>query len=157
MEKINVKKTVFDKRKDKPFTWKDIKDFKFEDDDVIRVEYVEPFYSENNSHDGYYNAEFIRMVEETDEQLQKRIEYNEREDKWVKERRYLSYLRLKKEFETYEELEDIEQAKEMEKEQQGYNEEEAYSIWQAGQNYGVTSGSSITFEELTKLLRNKKR
>ena len=54
-------------------------------------------------------------------------------------------------------LEDIEQAKEMEKEQQGYNEEEAYSIWQAGQNYGVTSGSSITFEELTKLLRNKKR
>ena len=38
-----------------------------------------------------------------------------------------------------------------------HSEEEAYSIWQAGQNYGVTSGSSITFEELTKLLRNKKR
>ena len=38
-----------------------------------------------------------------------------------------------------------------------YSEEEAYSIWQAGQNYGVTSGSSITFEELTKLLRTKKR
>ena len=54
-------------------------------------------------------------------------------------------------------IEHIQQAKEMEKEQQGYNEEEAYSIWQAGQNYGVTSGSSITFEELTKLLRNKKR
>ena len=51
----------------------------------------------------------------------------------------------------------IKQAKAMEKEQQGYSEEEAYSIWQAGQNYGVTSGSSITFEELTKLLRNKKR
>ena len=51
----------------------------------------------------------------------------------------------------------FQQAKEMEKEQQGYNEEEAYSIWQAGQNYGVTSGSSITFEELTKLLRNKKK
>jgi hypothetical protein len=54
-------------------------------------------------------------------------------------------------------IEHIQQAKEMEKEQQGYSEEEAYSIWQAGQNYGVTSGSSITFEELTKLLRNKKR
>ena len=54
-------------------------------------------------------------------------------------------------------IEHIQQAKEMEKEQQGYNEEEAYSIWQAGQNYGVTSGSSITFEELTKLLRNKKK
>ena len=58
---------------------------------------------------------------------------------------------------TVEESDIFEQAKEMEKEQQGYNEEEAYSIWQAGQNYGVTSGSSITFEELTKLLRNKKK
>ena len=58
---------------------------------------------------------------------------------------------------TVEQSDIFEQAKEMEKEQQGYNEEEAYSIWRAGQNYGVTSGSSITFEELTKLLRNKKK
>jgi hypothetical protein len=99
MEKIKVKKTVFNKRQDKPFTWKDIKDFKFEDDDVIRIEYIKSYYSENNSYDAHYMVEVIRIVEETDEQLQERIEYNEREDKRAKERRYLSYLRLKEEFE----------------------------------------------------------
>jgi hypothetical protein len=98
MEKIKLQKTVFDKCQDEPFIWKDIKDFKFEDDDVIRIEYVESHYSENDSYDAHYNAEVIRMVEETDEQLQKRIEYNEREDKRAKERRYQSYLRLKEEF-----------------------------------------------------------
>ena len=98
MEKIKVQKTVFDKRQDKPFIWKDIKDFKFEDDDVIRIEYVESYYSENDSYGAHYMADVIRMVEETDEQLQKRIEYNEREDKRAKERRYQSYLRLKEEF-----------------------------------------------------------
>jgi RNAse (barnase) inhibitor barstar len=98
MEKIKVQKTVFDKCQDKPFIWKDIKDFKFEDDDLIRIEYVESHYSENDSYDAHYNAEVIRMVEETDEQLQKRIEYNEIEDKRAKERRYQSYLRLKEEF-----------------------------------------------------------
>jgi hypothetical protein len=35
MEKIKIQKTIFDKRKDKPFTWEDIKNIPFEDDDVI--------------------------------------------------------------------------------------------------------------------------
>jgi hypothetical protein len=99
MEKIKVKKTVLDKRKDNPFTWKDIKDFKFEDDDVIRIVYVDSYYSENNSYDDHYNAEVIRMVEETDEQLQKRIEDWEINEKFYKKRRYESYLKLKEEFE----------------------------------------------------------
>jgi hypothetical protein len=98
MEKIKVKKTVFDKRKDDPFTWKDIKDFIFEDDDVIRLEYVESYYSENNSYDAHYNAEVIRMVEETDEQFERRIKDNERDKEWAKKRRYESYLKLKEEF-----------------------------------------------------------
>jgi hypothetical protein len=39
------------------------------------------------------------MVEETDEQYQKRLSNNELHNKWEKERRYESYLKLKKEFE----------------------------------------------------------
>lgn len=100
MEKIKVQKMVFNKRQDKPFIWKDIKDFKFEDDDVIRVEYVESYYSENHSYDAHYNAEVIRMVEETDEQFKQRIEDKERDEKFYKKRRYESYLKLKKEFES---------------------------------------------------------
>lgn len=99
MEKIKKEKTIFSTQKDKPFTWKDIKDIPFEDDDEIAVQWVEPFYSENNSWEGHYNAEVTRMVEETDEEYQKRIKQNERDSKRAKERRYESYLRLKKEFE----------------------------------------------------------
>jgi hypothetical protein len=99
MEKIKVKKIVLDKRKDNPFTWKDIKDFKFEDDDLIRIEYVESYYSENESYDAHYNAEVIRMVEETDEQFKQRIEDKELNEKFYKKRRYESYLKLKEEFE----------------------------------------------------------
>jgi len=98
MEKIKVKKTVLDKRKDNPFTWKDIKDFKFEDDDVIRIVYVDSYHSENNSYDDHYNAEVIRMVEETDEQFKQRIEDWEINEKFYKKRRYESYLKLKEEF-----------------------------------------------------------
>ena len=39
------------------------------------------------------------MVEETDEQFNKRQSDIERNNMWAKERRYESYLRLKKEFE----------------------------------------------------------
>ena len=99
MEKIKKEKTIFCTQKDKPFTWKDIKGIPFEDDDEIALQWVEPFYSENNSWEGHYNAEVTRMVEETDEEYQKRIQQNERDAKRAKERRYESYLRLKKEFE----------------------------------------------------------
>ena len=99
MEKIKVQKTVFDKRQDEPFIWKDIKDFKFEDDDLIRIEYVDSYCSEINSYDAHYHAEVIRMVEETDEQFKQRIEDKEINEKFYKKRRYESYLKLKEEFE----------------------------------------------------------
>jgi hypothetical protein len=38
------------------------------------------------------------MVEETDEQFAKRIAGVEMNNRWAKERRYESYLKLKKEF-----------------------------------------------------------
>jgi hypothetical protein len=50
-----------------------------------------------------------------------------------------------------------EQAKEMEKEQKGYTEEQAKQIWKAGQEYWKTSGSSITFEELTETFNTKEK
>jgi hypothetical protein len=49
----------------------------------------------------------------------------------------------------------FEQAKEMEREQKGYTEEQAKQIWKAGQEYWKTSGSSITFEELTETFSTK--
>ena len=99
MEKIKIQKTIFSDQKEKPFTWSDIKNIPFEDDDVIDIGWVEGHYSENNSGDGYWGAEIMRMVEETDEEFQKRIEEKESLSKYMKERRYESYLRLKKEFE----------------------------------------------------------
>ena len=51
----------------------------------------------------------------------------------------------------------IKKAKEMEKEQKGYTEEQAKQIWKAGQEYWKTSGSSITFEELTEAFNTKEK
>jgi len=99
MEKIKIQKTIFSDQKEKPFTWSDIKNIPFEDDDVIDIGWVEGHYSENNSWDGYWGAKVMRMVEETDEEHQKRIQQKEKESKYMKERRYESYLKLKKEFE----------------------------------------------------------
>lgn len=98
-EKIKKEKQIFWDQKNEPFTWKDIKDIQFEDDDMINISWVEPYYSEDNSYDGHYHAEVVRLVEETDEQFQKRMADIEREEKWAKERRLQSYLKLKAEFE----------------------------------------------------------
>jgi hypothetical protein len=98
MSKIKVKKEIFSDQKNEPFTWKDIKDIPFEDDDKINITWVEGYYSENNSWDGHFHAEVIRMVEETDEQYEKRKRENELHTHWLKERRYENYLKLKEEF-----------------------------------------------------------
>jgi hypothetical protein len=99
MEKIKVKKQIFFEQKNEHFTWKDIKDIQFEDDDEILIQYVEPYYSENNSWDGHFSAEVIRMVEETDEQYQKRMKKSEEGKVHMRKMRYESYLKLKQEFE----------------------------------------------------------
>jgi len=83
-----------------PITWKDIKNFQFEDDDVIHIGWEEPYYSENNSSDGYYYARVTRMVEETDYEYHQRIAQNVKINEDMKKKRYETYLKLKKEFES---------------------------------------------------------
>ena len=99
MEKIKIQKTIFSTQKDNPFTWADIKNIQFEDDDVIEISWVGSSHSDNDYYGPYWSTEVSRMVEETDEQLQERIREKERNDKWAKEKRYERYLKLKEEFE----------------------------------------------------------
>jgi hypothetical protein len=74
--------------------WGDIKHLQLEDDDLIYSA-----WEEDEDNDGNWHASITRMVEETDEQFQKRMKDIERQDKWAKEERLKSYLRLKAEFE----------------------------------------------------------
>ena len=100
MNKIKIKKDIEDIQIDNPITWKDIKDFQFEDDDIISIGYEEGYYSENNSWDGFYYCRVERMVEETDEEYEDRMERKRSTESTLKKNRYEQYLRLKKEFET---------------------------------------------------------
>ena len=100
MSKIKIKKEVLDIRSDKQIIWKKIKDFQFEDDDIVSIGWEEPYYSENNSYDGFYYCTVIRMVEETDEEYENRMEIKRNTDSILKKNRYEQYLKLKKEFET---------------------------------------------------------
>lgn len=100
MNKIKTPKDLVYLYKDMPITWKDIKDFQFEDDDIIKIWWEEPFYTENNSNGGYYYAIVTRMIEETDDEYHKRIARNIKMNEDMKKKRYETYLTLKKEFET---------------------------------------------------------
>lgn len=70
-----------------------------QDDDEIHSKWEEPFYSENNSHDGYFYSVIIRHELETDDEFQSRMKRIEREEENMKKIRYQSYLKLKQEFE----------------------------------------------------------
>ena len=74
--------------------WGDIKHLQLEDDDLIYSA-----WEDNEENGGNWEAVITRMVEETDEQFQNRMKDIERQDKWAKEQRYSSYLKLKQEFE----------------------------------------------------------
>jgi hypothetical protein len=76
--------------------WKDIKHLHLEDDDVISSGWVD---DDNFDYHGYWHNEITRMVEESDEQFEKRQADNERMSRWAREQRYKSYLKLKEEFE----------------------------------------------------------
>jgi hypothetical protein len=89
--KIKKEKQIYWHSIQRLIKWSDIKHLTLEDDDTIRS-----YWDDEDM--GFY-GEIIRMVEETDEQYQKRLSNNELHNKWEKERRYESYLRLKKEFE----------------------------------------------------------
>lgn len=94
--KIKREKQIFHHGKDRQLVWGDIKHLQLEDEDVIHSCWVD---DDNFEYHGYWHGEITRMVEETDEQFAKRIADNERQSKWAKEKRYESYLKLKKEFE----------------------------------------------------------
>ena len=99
MNKIKIKKDIEDIQSDNPITWKDIKNLQLEDDDEISIGYEEPYYSENNSWDGFYYCRVERLVEETDEEYEDRMERKRSTDAMLKKNRYEQYLKLKKEFE----------------------------------------------------------
>lgn len=93
LNKIKRIKQIYNHQEDRFIKWSDIKHLELEDDDIIQSSW------EDDEDGGGYNGIITRMVEETDEQFAKRQADNERDAKWAKERRYESYLRLKKEFE----------------------------------------------------------
>lgn len=100
MEKIFKTKEVFNKHNgNRALTWKDVKDFKFEDDDLIMAGYDEPEHGENYGHDGYFYFSVQRQVLETDAEFESRKFSNEREVERQKKNRYERYLKLKEEFE----------------------------------------------------------
>jgi len=98
-DRIKLEKNILHIRQRGDIKWKDIKHIEFEDEDEISIGYDEGYYSENNSWDPHHYAIINRMVDETDEQWRKRLERNEKEAKRLKDRRYQTYLSLKKEFE----------------------------------------------------------
>jgi len=97
--KIKITKDLLHIRQDNPITWKDIKDFQFENDDIFYVGYEEPFYSENNSWDGHYFCLIQRLVEETDEEYAERIKEKKENSEKLRRLRLKQYLKLKQEFE----------------------------------------------------------
>ena len=99
-DKIKIEETIFHKvRYDRQFQWQDIKHIAFEDEDEIRIEYNEGWHDENNGMDAHFVCSITRMVEETDEEFAERQRQLKRDEDWARDRRYQSYLKLKKEFE----------------------------------------------------------
>ena len=72
--------------------------------DQIDIERVEGFYSDNNSWDAHTNLVIYREIEETDEEFNKRLQYETGLKEELKKQRYESFLKLKKEFEPEPEI-----------------------------------------------------
>ena len=89
--KIKKEKQIYWHSIQRLIKWSDIKHLTLEDDDTIRS-----YWDDEDM--GFY-GEIIRMVEETDEQYQKRLSNIEQDKERMKKFRYESYLKLKKEFE----------------------------------------------------------
>jgi hypothetical protein len=100
MEKKLVTTTVFRKTNDhNPIKFGEI-NIELKPDDVIISGHDEGFYSENNSWDAHYFLEVNRDRLETDDEFATRCQNDELNKVWSRERRYESYLKLKKEFES---------------------------------------------------------
>jgi hypothetical protein len=98
-EKIDIEEEIFHKHSDEPFTWADIKHVDFKDTDKISLQYVDAYYSENNSYDAHFSASVTRYRQETDEEFDERQKDLEKQRAQLKERRRENYLKLKAEFE----------------------------------------------------------
>lgn len=93
--KIKIETDIYYHEKNTQLTWGDIKHLQLEDNDKI----ISNWEDSEDGDRGYWYGAVTRMVEETDEQFQKRQNSIELEAVWAKQRRYESYLKLKKEFE----------------------------------------------------------
>lgn len=96
--KLFIKEKVYTLESQKEIQFKEIK-FSILPDDVVITGYEEPYFSEDNSYDGYYYFHIYRNRLETDEEYNKRINGIEQFKIEEKNRRYQNYLKLKKEFE----------------------------------------------------------
>jgi len=74
--------------------------------DIIDIQREENY--DNNSWDSYTVLQVYREREETDEEFEKRMRTNTNTKKYLKERRYKTYLKFKEEFENGVEPEDDE-------------------------------------------------
>mgnify|MGYP000856845049 CR=1 FL=1 len=70
-----------------------------QDTDILSVGFTEGWQDGDSARDNSYDLTVIRVREETDEELQKRIDAIEYRKYKQAERRYATYLELKKEFE----------------------------------------------------------
>jgi len=101
LKKEMVSDTIYEKHWDHmvgTFKYSDLPKDLLDTDD-IRFEDVEAYFSENDSWDDHSILKVYRDREETDEEFEKRKGWVELDEKFRKERRYESYLKLKKEFE----------------------------------------------------------
>lgn len=99
MSKKIIKVEVFNEYADDAIPFKKIKDI-VQDDDVIISGYQEPEHYSDSSHEGYYYLSVYRWREETDEEYEERMKKDKVYKEELKSRRYETYLKLKKEFET---------------------------------------------------------
>jgi predicted transcriptional regulator len=96
MTKILVSNNLLEFGQESPVKWKHLKDFEFQDEDTIIVQYQE--------RDDEYYVCVSRMMEETDEQYEERMEAALTLSAQLQARRYQQYLKLKKEFEDFENI-----------------------------------------------------
>jgi hypothetical protein len=98
MEKILKEKIIFSDAQINQIKWKDIKHIEFEDDDIIICCYVEPFITSNEECPEHYAIHITRMVEETDDEYEARMNALKKNKETAKKLRYNTYLKLKDEF-----------------------------------------------------------
>lgn len=105
LDQLNKEKTerfveVFSKESYKEeIKWKDVKDFKFEDEDVIFSGYQEPEEYSDSSHDGFYYfnvSRWVPLTQEEKDELEKRDIASKEE---LRKRRFEQFQKLKEEFE----------------------------------------------------------